>query len=66
MYHSLRDVALETVGIHGGKVAVPGEVLDEMLVGDSAGLGNSLHAFVDFDEDWARADRSHCVMIFRG
>jgi hypothetical protein len=34
-------------------VAVLGEVLDETLVGDEAGLANSVHAFVDFDENVA-------------
>jgi hypothetical protein len=53
MHRSLRDVALETVGIPGGMVVILGEVLDETLVGDPIGLGNTLHAFVDFDEDVA-------------
>ena len=46
-------VAEETGCAGCGKVAVGGEMFGEAVVGENAGLGKAIHAFLDFDEDEA-------------
>ena len=62
---------LDAVGCVGEKtwdiwmleVALSGEVLDKMLVGEVRGLGESVHAFVDLEQDGVVTEESMKIVL---
>ena len=62
---------LDAVGCMGEKtwdiwmleVALSGEVLDKMLVGEVRGLGETVHAFVDLEQDGVVTEESMKIVL---